>query len=130
MATEYRSASPSEIVWLAEGPLTFPLIAFAAVDEGRPVAYYGLAWKFGRCDLWFLVVDASASKRSSIRVVRQARRMLNVARALGDARVYCIRDDHPNSQKLLETVGFRFEGVVEVVLADGSVTEKEEWVHG
>lgn len=130
MATEYRRATPSEIVGLAEGPITFPLVAYAAVDDGRPVAYYGLAWKFGRCDLWLLVVDASTARRSAVRVVRQARHMINVARGLGDAKVYCIRDEYPNSLKLLETVGFRFEGMVEVVMADGSVTEKEEWVYG
>jgi hypothetical protein len=108
----------------------YPVHAFVALEGEQPVAYYGLAWRFGRCDLWFSVVDATASRRSCIRVVREARRMLKVAMALGERRVFCIRDDHPNSRKLLLTVGLQYLGTVAVTLADGSEAEKEEWVYG
>lgn len=110
--------------------MDYPVHAFVALEGEQPVAYYGLAWRFGRCDLWFSVVDASASRRSCIRVVREARRMLKVARALGEHRVFCIRDDHPNSRKLLEVVGFQPLGPVEVTMADGSGAVMEEWVYG
>lgn len=133
MATEitYRRASRLEVQALAGGgPVDYPVHAFAAVEADEPLAYYGLAWRFGRCDLWLSVVDASGSKRCAIRVVREARRMLKVAMALGEARVFCIRDEYPNSRKLLGAVGFRYLGDVAVTMDDGSEAVKEEWVYG
>lgn len=132
MATEitYRRASRVEVQSLAGQPVDYPVHAFVALEGEDPLAYYGLAWRFGRCDLWFSVVDASASRRSCIRVVREARRMLKVALALGENRVFCIRDDHPNSRKLLGAVGFQYLGDIAVTMADGSGAVKEEWVYG
>jgi hypothetical protein len=54
--------------------------------------------------------------------------MLRKAQQLGEAQVYCWRDDHPRSRKLLETVGFQLMGLEDVTLFDGSIAQKEVWL--
>lgn len=120
--------------------MTFPVIAHAAIVVGRGtkarpkppllVAYGGLCWRFindgekrARCDIWLDVVDAKRLKSATaaLGLVRWARRMLRTAAQLGEPAVYCIRDDHPNSAKLLSLAGLeRLAGDVSIVFDDGT----------
>lgn len=105
--------------------LAFPCVGYMAVRGKKLVAAGGLAWRFGRCDLWLDVVPRR--KVPALGVVRWARRMLLLARQMGETEVFCFRDDFPSSAKLLELVGFSLMGMQEVTFTDGTVVEKELW---
>jgi hypothetical protein len=85
---------------------TFPVIAYAAIEDDHVLATYGLAWSFGACWLWFSFIDRS--RAHSVYVVREAKRMLKKAVQLGEKAVFVMRDDEPTSERLLKCLGFDF----------------------
>lgn len=117
--------------------MTFPIIAYAGYlhrRRGAPklIGYGGLCWRFRnpgaaaeRCDIWFDTVEHRLIR--PLTLVRWARRMIKVAEQLGDREVYCVRDDEPNSAKLLELAGLRLAENVEISFEDGSRRSGEVW---
>lgn len=95
--------SAAELNAIYVEPVNYPVIGWAGVRDKEVVAIGGLAWRFGRCELWFDVIEPG--KVPTISVVRWARRMVEQARQLGEKDVFCLRDDHPRSAKLLSAVG-------------------------
>lgn len=119
-------------------PLTFPVIAHAIyVRRGKRkpilVGFGGLCWRFrdagasrNRCDIWFDIEQPDLL--NPVTLVRWARRMLRTAVQVGETSVYCIRDDEPNSAKLLELVGLERMAVdVTITFEDGSKRTGEIW---
>jgi hypothetical protein len=130
--------TPSEVATLSGVTIDFPIIAYAGVYRyGRQlpvvVAYGGLCWRFvnadeerPRCDIWLDVRRPDAVP--AVALVRWARRMLRQAAQLGEETVYCIRDDHPNSAKLLRLAGLkRMADGVSIIFADGDNRTGEVW---
>lgn len=133
---------------LTSAPVTFPVIAFAGIISRRQrrrrkrtprlVAIGGLCWRFiaegasrPRCDIWLETLDATALQNPAAArlLVRMAKRMLRTAQQFGEPAVYCLRDDLPNSAKLLSLAGLRPAGEVPIVYADGTTGTGElfEW---
>lgn len=133
---------------LTGAPVTFPVIAMAGIMSRRQrrrrgraprlIATGGLCWRFiaegatrPRCDIWLDVHDNEAIARpgAALLLVRMAKRMLRTAAQFGEPAVYCLRDDLPNSSKLLSLVGLRPTGEVPIVYADGTTGTGElfEW---
>lgn len=135
------SAASLEVI--AGRRVPFPVIASAAMIVDRPrnrppilVAYGGLCWRFTntgeerrRCDLWLDVPQPDLLKPRSLALVHWARRMIRTAKQLGEPAIYCLRDDEPNSTRLLELVGLeRMVGDVSWIVADdGSNRTGEVW---
>ena len=117
--------SAAELNDLYVNKIAFPVIAWAGVRDGITVAIGGLAWRFGRCDLWFDVLEPG--KVPTISVVRWARRLIGQARQLGEKDVFCFRDEHPRSAKLLSAVGMHMIRVDTATMDDGSSRELELW---
>lgn len=92
----------------------------------RLVAVCGLVWKFERCFMWLEVTDRALAPANAI--VRQGRRMLDVAQQLGETAVFCLRDEEPNSAKLLALVGFAREGDMTLTAPNGDQIVQELWV--
>ena len=110
---------PPEIIeQFVDGGADFPVVVYGAVVEGRVLAAGGLCWENGRCFAW-LDVFADMSART-MTLFRQARRMLKMAKQLGETEVFVYRDEHPNSSKLLALLGFEFVEIFEP-------TAKEIW---
>lgn len=104
----------------------FPVICYVATQNDQVVAAGGLSWQHGLCWIWLGMVQPDM-RIHAIRIVRWAKRMLKTARQYGEAEVYCFRDDHLNSKRLLELVGFEFMATEPVIFTDGSAGEKEIW---
>ncbi len=133
--------SVGEISALTGRSITWPMITYAGLyypRRGKPrlVAYGGLAWRFAkldgspRCDIWLDVVDRKLMGRLNrgLTLVRWAKKMLRVARQLGDREVFCIRDDEPNSAKLLRLAGLvLMDGAATLTFEDGSHRTQEVW---
>lgn len=124
MVTLVRCA-PEQIGALEGRGVHFPVVSYLGVEGDRILGAGGLAWMHGRCFLWLGLVDMTETR--AIRIVRAARKMIRVARQLGETTVYCWRDEAPHSAKLLALVGMTFHGMEEVTFADGSTGEKEVW---
>lgn len=105
--------------------MTWPVIAWGCTVEGEFAAIGGLSWRFGRCDIWLTVLDATGI--SARVIVREAKRMLSVAQQMGEPAVFCIRDDHPGSKKLLRLCGLAFDHVTEVGYDNGETQDVEVW---
>lgn len=118
--------------------ITWPMITYAGISKtrrGKPrlIAYGGLAWRFygadgitKRCDIWFDVVEPKLMR--PLMLVRWARKMLLVAAQFGDREVFCIRDDHPNSAKLLRLAGLELmDDGATLAFEDGSKRTGEIW---
>lgn len=122
--------------------ITYPVVAYAAViTRGRRppilVCIGGLAWRFievgatrPRCEIFVNVErpDLLSTLTARRALVRWARRMLRTAAQLGEPAVFCIRDDEPNSAKLLSLVGLeRLAGDVSIAFVDGTERPGEIW---
>lgn len=111
--------------------LTFPTVAEAGRGGDYLLGMGGLSWKFGRCWLWYRVVDRAEHTEGSSHphlIVRAARRMLRRARQLGETAVYAWRDDsEPSSKRLLQVIGFDFLGFEDVETIDNRIERKEVW---
>lgn len=124
---------------LAGRPVDFPVLTYAATWTARRkdavpqvVGYGGLCWRFTnpgerrpRCDIWFDLV--TPGRIPPVTLVRWARRMLRTAAQMGEPVVYCIRDDEPNSAKLLTLAGLRLAENVTISFADGGERPGEIW---
>lgn len=102
-----------------------PIVAYAGRIGSKPVAFGGLIWRDGRCELFVDILNRR--KVSALAVVRWARRMLRMARQFGEHEVWCLRDEGPSSAKLLTLVGMRMDRVESVIFNDGRVADKELW---
>jgi len=127
----------AELERITQRPVTFPIAAWGGYRTVRKkrklVAYGGLAWRFippgqerPRCDIFLDVVDGKLL--SGLTLVRWAQRMLRVAVQMGEEAVYCIRDDEPNSARLLELVGMTRIEDVAIKFDDGSKRTGEIYV--
>lgn len=94
------------------GGVSFPVVVYGGHDdEGRVHALGGLGWFDGRC-VGFIDVFTDISSRS-LTLVRWAKRVLKVAKQLGETEVYIFRDEwHENSAKLIGLLGFEMVGVM------------------
>lgn len=113
---------PAEL--LAKGAM-FPARGYILKAGRKTVAFGGLAWRFNRCDIWLEVRRPELLPAPFL--VRFARRMLRMAQQLGEAEVFCFRDEHPTSAKLLHLVGLRPYGMQEATFIDGRVETQELW---
>lgn len=89
-----------------------PTIAYGGIDEaGNVLAAGGFMWDGeGRCILWF---DAftDIGRRAAL-LVWWGRRVLRLARQLGEQEVYLFRDEqHASSERLVRLLGFELCGV-------------------
>lgn len=100
------------------------------------ICYGGLAWRFvndgetrPRCDIWLDVQrpDLLRSPRLTLALVRWARRVIRIAVQLGEPAVYCVRDDEPNSAKLLELVGLEKLAEAVIVFDGGAERTGDVW---
>lgn len=124
MADTFRAMTPRELR-RHQGMVDFPVRAYIVKRGRKIIGMGGLAWRWGRCDLWLDV--RKREEVNSHSVVRLARRMLRIAAQLGETEVYCLRDDHPNSAKLLRVIGMQHIGDVGVEFYDGTSAMKELW---
>lgn len=122
MGDAFRAMKPAELR-RHQGVVDFPVRAYIAKRGRKIIGMGGLAWRFGRCDLWLDVRRRELV--NSHGVVRLAHRMLRIAAQLGETEVFCLRDDHPNSAKLLRVIGMQHIGDVEVKFQDGTSAVKE-----
>jgi hypothetical protein len=95
-----------------DGGVSFPVSVYGAYDDdGRVYAVGGLMWLDGRCFAWvdvFLDISAHA-----LTLCRWGRRMLRMARQMGETEVFIYRDEqHASSAKLVAILGFEFVGVL------------------
>ncbi len=111
MGDALRAMTPAELR-RHQGDIDFPVRAYIAKRGRKIIGMGGLAWRFGRCDIWLDVRRRDLVNAHS--VVRLARRMLRIAAQLGETEVFCLRDDHPNSVRLLRVTGAQLIGDVEV----------------
>lgn len=124
--------------------VSFPVIAHAGIIRqkgNKPpivVAVAGLAWRFynseedamlgrrRRCDIFLAVLKPKLV--NPLLLVRWGKRMLRTAQQVGETSVFCIRDDEPNSEKLLTLVGLeRQAGDVTITFDDGASRTGEVW---
>lgn len=117
--------SAADLTALAGRAVDWPVIAWADTRDGEVVAYGGLSWRFGWCDVWLTVTDRR--KASARVIVMFARRMLLTAKQMGEAVVYCVRDDEANSAKLLTLVGMKFDRMEEMTFEDRPPETGEIW---
>lgn len=119
---------PMRLKELRRAGAYFPAHGYVMKFGRQTVAVGGLAWRWGRCDLWFTA--RRPDLLNPVFVVRFARRMLRQAAQMGDAEVFAFRDDHPNSAKLLCLVGFQPYAVQDITFDDGAIVTKELWRWG
>jgi hypothetical protein len=117
--------SAADLARLYARPIGWPVLAWAGSIDGHVAALGGLSWRFGRCDIWLEVWDGDAVPARAI--VIWARRMLQTAKQMGEPAVYCFRDDHPNSAKLLGLIGLELDHIEDVGFDDGSGAVREVW---
>lgn len=94
------------------GGVSFPVSLYGAFDsDGVVHATGGLSWVDGRC-IAFLDVFRDVSPRS-LTLVRWARRVLRIAKQLGETEVLIYRDAwQPKSERLVTLLGFEMVGVI------------------
>jgi hypothetical protein len=133
--------STAEVSAIVGRRIDWPMITYAGLyypRRGKPklIAYGGLAWRFAkedgtpRCDIWFDVHDRKLMARLNrgLTLVRWAKRMLRTAAQFGDREVYCLRDEEPNSAKLLRLAGLELmDGAVSIAFDDGTTRTGELW---
>jgi hypothetical protein len=103
-------------------PVTFPVVTYAGWLHKKPrgkrpappptlIAYGGLAWRVRDretgafwCEVWFDIAEPRLMR--TLTLVRWGKRMLKVARQMGEKTVFCVREARPQSDKLLRLVGF------------------------
>ncbi len=110
---------PSIIAQYSDGEFDFPVVVYGGLDGNHVLGCGGLCWTDGRCWLFLDVLDDMTPHAFTL--FRHARRVLKVAKQLGETEVFVYRDDHPNSTKLLSMLGFVFVEMFEP-------TAKEIWI--
>lgn len=104
-----RRATLSETMQVCGVIAALPVASWVGEFEGKPVGAGGLAWRFSRCWLWFNVVDSRP--QFALPAIRQARKLMAMAKALGEDTIYVSRDpDAPTSGKLLRLMKFKPTG--------------------
>lgn len=103
------------------------MVAFAGAEDGIVRAAWGLDWAAdGRCWIWFgMLLEDRTYPRI---VLREAAKLRRLAMQMGETRLFCWRDEHPHSAKLLNVIGMRYEGMEPITFADGAVAPREVWV--
>lgn len=132
--------SPADVARFTGLTIPWPIITYAGIytpRRGKPklIAYGGLVWRFTmpdgrpRCDIWFDVADHKLMARLNrgLTLVRWARRMVRLARQMGEAAVFCVRDDDPNSAKLLGLAGLELGENVTLEFEGGAKRTGEIW---
>lgn len=95
----------------AGGDLTIPVVLYGAHEDGQIHVAGGLMWADGRC-VGFLDVFQDFSSKS-LTLVRWAKRVLRVAKQLGETEVIIYRDEwHLASERLVSLLGFEMVGIV------------------
>lgn len=85
--------------------IDLPVVSMVAIEDGKAISAWGLAWKERRCFLWFFVDKPHPEHLWTI--VREARKMLRRAVQLGETEVFVTRDESfPSSLRLLKIMGF------------------------
>jgi hypothetical protein len=104
-----------------DGGASFPVSLYGGYDaDGVVHACGGLAWVDGRC-IAFVDVFRPMSRRS-VTLVRWARRVLRVAKQLGETEVLIYRDAwQPKSHRLVSMLGFELVGVIAGETAESGV---------
>lgn len=98
---------PSILAQYNSGGLDLPVVVYGGVQGTNVLACGGLAWIEGRC---FAFLDVLGDMTPhTLTLFRQARRVLLVARQLGESEVFVYRDEHPRSARLLAMLGFECE---------------------
>ena len=97
---------PDIIKQFVDGGVSFPVIVYGGVDGDKVMAAGGLCWTDGRCLAWLDVFGDMRPRTMTLFL--QARRVLKMAKQLGETEVFVYRDEHPNSAKLLAMLGFEF----------------------
>ncbi len=105
-----------------------PLRAYVCKVGRKIVGFGGLIWRWNRCDIFLDVLRPDLVP--VVAMVRWARRMLRMARQMGDEAVYCLRDEHPHSARLLRLVGMTHYAMQEITFNDGTVSVRELWIGG
>lgn len=103
---------PAELIeQYVDGGVSFPVVLYGGQDETTLVhAAGGLGWVDGRC-IGFLNVFRDVSPKS-LTLVRWAKRVLKVAKQLGETEVFIYRDEwQPSSEKLVTMLGFEMVGI-------------------
>lgn len=106
--------SPAVIAGVYGREVTFPVVAYAALDDGRLVGAGGLAFKHdegeGRVLAWLWLDHVDMSATHPVLVVRWAKRMLRTAVQFGYVEVFSAREKSspatPLSEKLIRMLGF------------------------
>lgn len=89
--------------------IDLPAVAVLGMDGEEVTGSGGLAWKEGRCFLWFTMPVSRPGY--AVPVFRAAKRLLKQAVQLGETSVFTPRDDaFPHSEKLLRMLGFKQTG--------------------
>lgn len=106
MSLAIRRATFVETMHVCGFAACLPMASYVGEADGQPVGAGGLAWRFDRCWLWFNVVDSRPE--FALAAVRQGRKLMAMAKALGETTVYCWRDaSAPSSGKLLRMMKFK-----------------------
>lgn len=106
--------SPAVVAGVYGREVTFPVIAYAALTDGRLVGAGGLAFKhdesFGHVIAWLWLDHVDMSETHPVLVVRWAKRMLRTAVQFGYTEVFSAREKDatatPLSEKLIKMLGF------------------------
>lgn len=109
MTIRLHRADPRSVAAALAVQIDVPAVAVVGLDEGRLVGSGGLAWGDGRCWIWFKMIETKPAY--ALPILRETRRMLRRAEQLGETTVWTIRDEEPNSRKLLGHLGFEFIGI-------------------
>lgn len=102
---------PSIIAQYWPESIEAPVLVYGALDaENRVLACGGFLWDDGRPVLW-LDVFADIGGHAAL-LVWWGRRMLRIARQMGEQEVYLFRDEqHASSERLVRLLGFDLCGV-------------------
>lgn len=94
------------------GEVDFPVSLYGGYDaDGVIHATGGLCWVDGRC-IGFLDVFRDVSPKT-LTLVRWARRVLRIAKQLGETEVLIYRDAwQPKSERLVTLLGFDLVGII------------------
>ena len=86
-----------------------PVIAFVGVENGEFIGSCGLAWKEGRCWLWFQT--SAAKPRHAVKIVRYTATLLAKAAQMGERAVFTVQDKRfGTSGRLMKIAGFTPHG--------------------
>lgn len=107
--TEISRVDPTDHEQTLGLVIDVPAVCYSAVANGSVIAIFGLAWKDGRCWLFFEPARPLTEFRHAIR--HQVIRLKRVARQLGEQHIYIFRDKKwPSSAKLVRLMGFEYVG--------------------